>query len=64
MSWIDVFTLESILYAVGTAFIMLLMVKENDVDLYRSAASTDPLTGLLNRRAFLENALQPVRPAG
>ena len=45
------------LYAVGTAFIVLLMVKDNDVDLYRSAASTDPLTGLLNRRAFLENAL-------
>lgn len=56
-SWLNVFTLESILYAVGTAFIMLLMVKDNDVDLYRSAASTDPLTGLLNRRAFLENAL-------
>ena len=56
-NWINIFTLESILYAVGTAFIMLLMVKENDVDLYRSAASTDPLTGLLNRRAFLENAL-------
>ncbi|HZL61264.1 MAG TPA: GGDEF domain-containing protein, partial [Pseudolabrys sp.] len=31
--------------------------KDNDVDLYRSAAFTDPLTGLLNRRAFLENAL-------
>ena len=56
-SWLNVFTLESILYAVGTAFIVLLMVKDNDVDLYRSAASTDPLTGLLNRRAFLENAL-------
>ena len=56
-SWLNVFMLESILYAVGTAFIMLLMVKENDVDLYRSAASTDPLTGLLNRRAFLESAL-------
>ncbi len=56
-NWINVFTLEGILYAVGTAFIILLMVKENDVDLYRSAASTDPLTGLLNRRAFLENAL-------
>ena len=56
-SWLNVFTLESILYAVGTAFIVLLMVKDNDVDLYRSAASTDSLTGLLNRRAFLENAL-------
>jgi diguanylate cyclase (GGDEF)-like protein len=57
-SWLNVFTLESLLYAVGTAFIVLLMVKDNDVDLYRSAASTDPLTGLLNRRAFLESALR------
>ena len=56
-SWLTVFTLETMLYAVGTAFIILLMVKDNDVDLYRSAASTDPLTGLLNRRAFLEGAL-------
>jgi diguanylate cyclase (GGDEF)-like protein len=56
-SWLNVFTLETMLYAVGTAFIVLLMVKDNDVDLYRSEASTDPLTGLLNRRAFLESAL-------
>ena len=33
------------------------MVKENDVDVYRSAASIDHLTGLLNRRAFLDSAL-------
>ncbi len=51
------FALETMLYAVGTAFIVLLMVKDNDVDVYRNAASTDHLTGLLNRRAFLESAL-------
>jgi diguanylate cyclase (GGDEF)-like protein len=54
--WLSVFALETMLYAVGTAFIVLLMVKDNDVNIYRNAASTDPLTGLLNRRAFLENA--------
>jgi diguanylate cyclase (GGDEF)-like protein len=54
--WLSVFALETMLYAVGTAFIVLLMVKDNDVNVYRNAASTDPLTGLLNRRAFLENA--------
>jgi diguanylate cyclase (GGDEF)-like protein len=58
VSWLTVFTLETILYAVGTAFIVLLMVKDHSLDLYRHAASTDFLTGLLNRRAFLENALQ------
>jgi len=56
-SWLTVFALETILYAVGTAFIVLLMVKDHSVGIYRSAASTDFLTGLLNRRAFLENAL-------
>jgi diguanylate cyclase (GGDEF)-like protein len=55
-SWLTVFALETMLYAIGTAFIVLLMVKDNDVDIYRSAASTDHLTGLLNRRAFLETA--------
>jgi diguanylate cyclase (GGDEF)-like protein len=57
VSWLAVFALETILYAVGTAFIVLLVVKDHSVDLYRHAASTDFLTGLLNRRAFLENAL-------
>ena len=51
------FTLETMLYSIGTAFLVLLMVKDNDVDLYRNAANTDHLTGLLNRRAFLESAL-------
>jgi len=58
VSWVTVFALETILYAVGTAFIVLLMVKDHHVDIYRHAASTDYLTGLLNRRAFLENALR------
>ena len=57
-SWVTVFALETILYAVGTAFIVLLMVKDHPVGVYRPAASTDYLTGLLNRRAFLENALK------
>ncbi len=64
ISWITVFALETILYAVGTAFIVLLMVKDRHVDIYRHAAQTDYLTGLLNRRAFLENALTLCARAG
>lgn len=56
-AWLTVFTLETILYAVGTAFIVMLMVKDYHVHVYRTAACTDHLTGLLNRRAFFENAL-------
>lgn len=55
-AWLTVFTLETILYAVGTAFIVMLMVKDHHVHVYRTAASTDHLTGLLNRRAFIETA--------
>jgi diguanylate cyclase (GGDEF)-like protein len=55
-AWLTIFTLETILYAVGTAFIVMLMVKDHHVHVYRTAASTDHLTGLLNRRAFLETA--------
>lgn len=57
-SWLTVFELETIVYAVSTAFIVLLMVKDQHVGFYRHAAATDFLTGLLNRRAFLENALR------
>ncbi len=55
-SWLTVFALESIIYAVGTAVIMLMTVQDHAVAVQKTAASTDPLTGLLNRRAFLENA--------
>ncbi len=64
VNWITVFALETVLYAVGTAFIVLLMVKDYHVDIYRHAASVDYLTGLLNRRAFLEHALKLCAQAG
>ena len=35
----------------------MLMVKDHHVHVYRTAACTDHLTGLLNRRTFLDNAL-------
>jgi hypothetical protein len=49
-AWLTVFTLETIIYAVGTAFIVMLMVKDHHVHVYRTAACTDHLTGLLNRQ--------------
>jgi diguanylate cyclase (GGDEF)-like protein len=57
-SWLTVFALETIVYAVGLAFIVLLMVKDQNLGYYRRAAATDFLTGLANRRAFLEGALK------
>jgi diguanylate cyclase (GGDEF)-like protein len=54
--WMAVFTLEMLLYAVGTAFIVLIMTKERVEHVHKTAAMTDPLTGLLNRRGFMEQA--------
>ena len=54
--WQTVFAIETMIYTVGTAIIVLLMVKDRHVHFYRKAATTDHLTGLLNRGAFLEAA--------
>lgn len=53
-SWIAVFAIEIVLYVVGTAFVVLILAKDRTVHLYKTAATTDPLTGLLNRRGFFE----------
>ena len=49
--WLAVFVLEMLLYAVGTAFIVLVLTKERTLRMHKTAALTDPLTGLFNRRA-------------
>jgi diguanylate cyclase (GGDEF)-like protein len=51
-SWIAVFALEVMLYIVGTAFIILVLSKERTVRIHKTAATTDELTGMLNRRGF------------
>jgi diguanylate cyclase (GGDEF)-like protein len=56
VNWVAVFALETMIYVLGTAFIVLLMVKDYHVHIHRTAASTDHLTGLFNRRAFFESA--------
>jgi diguanylate cyclase (GGDEF)-like protein len=54
--WIAVFAIEIVLYVVGTAFVVLILAKDRIVRLYKRAATTDPLTDLLNRRGFFEAA--------
>ncbi len=54
--WVTVFAIETVIYMIGAAFIVILMVKDYDVRVFRDAANTDPLTGLLSRRAFMESA--------
>jgi diguanylate cyclase (GGDEF)-like protein len=54
--WIAVFVIEIVLYVVGAAFIVLILAKDRTVRFYKMAAATDPLTGVLNRRGFLQGA--------
>jgi diguanylate cyclase (GGDEF)-like protein len=50
------FSLLTLLYVVGTAFIVVVMAKERSELLHKTAAVTDPLTGVFNRRGLLEAA--------
>ena len=50
------FALETVIYVVGTAFVVVVMTKERVAQVHKTAAMTDLLTGLFNRRAFLEAA--------
>jgi diguanylate cyclase (GGDEF)-like protein len=54
--WVAVFAIEVVLYVVGAAFIVLVLAKDRAVSRYKTAAETDLLTGLLNRRGFFEAA--------
>jgi len=54
--WIAVFAIEVVLYVVGAAFIVLVLAKDRTVHRYKTAAETDSLTGLFNRRGFFEAA--------
>jgi diguanylate cyclase (GGDEF)-like protein len=55
-AWFAVFALQTLLYVVGTAFVVVVMAKEELVRMHKTAAATDPLTGVFNRRGFLEAA--------
>ena len=55
-AWLSVLSLESFLMTIATAFILLAMSKERTELRHKTAAMIDPLTGLLNRRAFLADA--------
>jgi diguanylate cyclase (GGDEF)-like protein len=54
--WVALFVMETMLYAVGTAFIVLVLAKEQTLRIHKDAAVTDELTGVLNRRGVLQAA--------
>jgi diguanylate cyclase (GGDEF)-like protein len=54
--WLTVISFEALLFTISIAFILLAMAKERIELRHRTAAMVDPLTGIANRRAFLQEA--------
>jgi diguanylate cyclase (GGDEF)-like protein len=54
--WLTAISFEALLLTISIAFILLAMVKERTELLHRTAVTVDPLTGMANRRSFLQDA--------
>jgi diguanylate cyclase (GGDEF)-like protein len=52
--WLELLSIEALLFTISIAFILLAMAKERTEYSHRAAARTDALTGIANRRGFLE----------
>jgi diguanylate cyclase (GGDEF)-like protein len=59
--WIALLALETLLYVIASAFIVLAMAKERNERIHKTAASTDPLTGVPNRRAVIDTGNTLIR---
>jgi diguanylate cyclase (GGDEF)-like protein len=53
--WLTVLSFEALLFTISIAFILLAMAKERAEYSHKTAALIDPLTGIANRRAFLQD---------
>ena len=53
--WMIVMTLEALLFTISVAFTLLAMAKERPEFRLRNAAMVDSLTGIANRRSFLQD---------
>src|SRR5271166_3417124 len=53
--WLTVLSFEGLLFTISIAFILLAMAKERTEYCHKTAALIDPLTGIANRRAFLQD---------
>jgi diguanylate cyclase (GGDEF)-like protein len=54
--WLELLSLEGLLFTISIAFILLAMAKERTELRHRTAAATDALTGIANRRGFFEQS--------
>ncbi|MHC2334278.1 GGDEF domain-containing protein [Bradyrhizobium sp. USDA 4454] len=58
--WVTLFSIELVLYAIGTVFVIFMMVSDRAVAVHKTAASIDPLSGMLNRRGFTEACMRVI----
>jgi len=58
--WVTAFSIELILYAIGTVFVIFVLVSDRAVTVHKTAASVDPLSGMLNRRGFSEACMRVI----
>jgi diguanylate cyclase (GGDEF)-like protein len=56
--WLIVMTFEALLFTISIAFILLAMAKERAEFRLRTAAMVDSLTGIANRRSFLQDGAE------
>ncbi|HLL27521.1 MAG TPA: GGDEF domain-containing protein [Xanthobacteraceae bacterium] len=61
--WFTIIALESLLYAIAFAVIVVAMAKERGELKQKISALSDPLTGIANRRAFFDETLRRLDPA-
>ena len=54
--WLTVISFEALMFTISIAFILLAMAKERTEFCHRTAAMVDSLTGIANRRSFLNDA--------
>ena len=62
--WLTVLSFEALLFTIAIAFILLAMAKERTEYRHKTAAMVDPLTGIANRRSFLQDATELAKHPG
>jgi diguanylate cyclase (GGDEF)-like protein len=55
-NWLGLIHFETMVFVLGTSIFTVAMVRERAAMVHKQAARVDHLTGIANRRAFLENA--------
>ena len=64
INWFGVVHFVSLPYSLGTTIFLIMMLRGRHEEAYRIAALTDPLTGLSNRRGFMERAQRALNRGG